>query len=659
MQVNLRTLKRTALMFGHDTVMAAASFIISLYFRLGENPFNYSRDLVLTGTVVFTLVAAGVFCTIGLYRGVWRYASLIDLVQIVRAVTLTILVFVLLLFLITRLESMPRSSIAINWFVLIMLLGGPRLLYRILKDQGIGVVLNRRDKRRIPVLLVGAGDGAELFIRAIGNNPKANYRVVGLIDDKGMRIGRRIHGLKVMGNLATLLQVVEELTREGSRPQRLIVTEDTLDGARIRMLLDQADELGLTLSRLPKLTDFKASFVDNLKVKSITLEDLLGRPQTVMDHQSMKTLISERRVMVTGAGGTIGGELARQIFDYGPAHLTLLDNSEYALYAIHLELSERHPELGRTAILGDVRDRGRMVAILAEAKPDLVFHAAALKHVPLVEAHPNEAVLINVIGARNVADACRHAGVNAMVLISTDKAVNPLSVMGATKRLAESYCQALDLARGEQGSGKPREGEDRKGDGWATRFLTVRFGNVLGSTGSVVPLFQRQLEAGGPLTITHPEAKRYFMTVREAVGLVLKASVLGIEDESLGGRTFVLDMGEPVRILDLAKQMIRLAGFRPDVDIEIRIAGLRPGEKLSEELFHESETIKPTRYKGVLLASPRTMYLEALSKGLDELGEASGVGDSEKTLALLRKLVPEYSRLDADKASERKPAVAS
>ena len=638
MRINLRTLERAAVMFVHDIVMAAASFYISLYLRLGHDPFDDSRELVLLGTAVFTIVAAGVFWSMGLYRGVWRYASVDDLLQITRAVTFTVLVFVLLLFLITRLESLPRSSPAINWFVLIGLLGGPRLVYRVFKDRGVGAFLNRAEMRRIPVLLVGARDGAELFIRAMASDPAAGYRVVGLIDDKGTRVGRQIHGLTIMANLAALAEAVEKLTRQGSRPQRLIVTENTLDGARMRALLDEADELGLTLSRLPRLTDFKSGDIERVEIKPIALEDLLGRPQTVLDRNSMKVLIAGRRVLVTGAGGTIGGELARQIPDYGPAHITLLDNSEYALYTIDLEVSDRHPELRRTAILGDVRARAKLDAVFAAEKPDLVFHAAALKHVPLLEAHPFEGVQVNVIGTRNVADACRAAGVAAMVLISTDKAVNPASVMGETKRLAESYSQALDLARD-----KHRGGNDAAGQGKATRFITVRFGNVLGSTGSVVPLFQKQLEAGGPLTVTDPEAKRYFMTVREAVELVLMASALGIEDEGQGGKTFVLDMGEPVRILDLAKQMIRLAGLRPEVDIEIKITGLRPGEKLCEELYHESETIEPTRYGGVLLASPRTMDLDVLSKGLDELAAVSGARDEEKTLSLLRELVPEYS----------------
>ena len=658
MQVNFRTLNRATLMFAHDTVMAAASFLISLYLRLGQNPLDYSRDLAVTGTAIFTLVAVSVFWSMRLYRGIWRYASVDDLLQIVKAVSLAILVFVLALFWITRLEGLPRSTLGINWFVLVGLLAGPRLVYRMLKDRGLSAVFKRADPSRIPVLLVGAGDGAELFIRAMETSPGASYRVVGLVDDKGTRVGRKIHGLDVMGDLAALSGVVERLTRQGSRPRRLIVTENTLDGARMRALLKEADGLGLTLARLPRLTDFRSGVTERSKVRPVALEDLLGRPQTVLDRNSMRALIAGRRVMITGAGGTIGSELACQIADFAPAHLTLLDHSEFALYTIDLEISRRHPGLGRAAILGDIRAKHKLATLFAAERPDLVFHAAALKHVPLIESHADEAASINAVGTRNVADACQAAGIMAMVQISTDKAVNPVSVMGATKRLAESYCQALDLAGATETDG-PREAEGGDGEGRRTRFITVRFGNVLGSTGSVVPLFQKQLEAGGPITVTHPDVKRFFMTVREAVELVLEASALGVEEGSEEGRIFVLDMGEPIPIAGLAEQMIRLAGLRPGEDIEIRFIGLRPGEKLNEELFHAAETPKPTRYPGVLLASPRTAELAGLRAGLDELAAAAEAGDTARTLSLIARLVPEYCPADDDEAKEPRAAAAT
>ncbi len=399
-------------------------------------------------------------------------------------------------------------------------------------------------------------------------------------------------------------------------------------GATIRKLVDTADGLGMTVARMPRLVEFRDGAAEQLDIRPVAIEDLLGRPQTVLDRDAMRRLIAGRRILVTGAGGTIGSELVTQICGLDPAQITLLDSGEFNLYRIDLEVADAHPDLPRSAVLADVRDRVRLDRIMREARPELVFHAAALKHVPMVELNPFEGVLTNAVGTRNLADACRGAGVAAMVQISTDKAVNPTSVMGASKRIAESYCQALDIG-------------ERDGSARATRFITVRFGNVLGSTGSVVPLFQRQLAAGGPLTVTHPEVMRYFMTVREAVELVLQASVLGSHGEA-AGKLFVLDMGEPVRIIDLARQMIRLAGKRPNIDIEIKVTGLRPGEKLFEEIFHGAEPLLPTACKGILLAAPRAGDAATLGAAIDELAAICARGDHAALQGQLRRLVPEY-----------------
>ena len=630
MNPSTRTVLRAAFVLTHDGVMAALSFLIALQLRLGGNPYDHSPDLTVIGALVFTTAALSVFIVSRLYLGVWRYASIEEMFQIARVVAITILIFVLCMFFITRLQLMPRTALIINWFVLVALMGGSRFAYRTFKDRGLRGFFSRRPKSNsgaVPVMLIGAGNGAELFIRAMANNSQASYRVVGLIDDRGTRIGRMIHGLNVFGNIDSLPATIERLKHTGDGPQRLIVTEDYLEGARLRKLVDVAEKLGLTVARLPKLTDFRAEQAAGplkLEMRPIAIEDLLGRPQTTLDRDQMRAMIQGKRVLVTGAGGTIGGELTRQIADFGPARLALLDHSEFALYTIDLEISERQPALPRQAILADVRDRERIMAVIAEERPELVFHAAALKHVPVVETHPVEGVLTNVVGTRNVAEACAAVGVGSMVLISTDKAVNPSSVMGATKRLAECCCQILNAQS-------------------ATRFITVRFGNVLGSTGSVVPLFQRQLAAGGPLTVTHPEVTRYFMTVREAVELVLEATVLGLETEGQGERIYVLDMGEPVRISDLARQMIRLAGLRPDIDVKITFTGLRPGEKLNEELFHIAETLAPTRYSGIQLHRPRQIDAAALAQGLTQLEAAARSRDCAATLALIAQLVPEYS----------------
>ncbi|MGF1628855.1 MAG: nucleoside-diphosphate sugar epimerase/dehydratase [Kiloniellaceae bacterium] len=636
---------RQIVAFLHDLTMAAAAFMIALLLRLGNEAWTSLMTALWPAMLLFTAVCGLVFLITGLYRGVWRYASMNDLVAITRAVSLSLAVFLPITFLVTRLDSLPRSWLVITWFVLIFLLGAPRMLYRVFKDQGFRHLLERDRHRRVPVLLIGAGDAAETFIREMARDRDGAFEVLGAIDEKGTRIGRHIHGVPVVGELDDMPEVFRRLAKRERKPQRVILTKP-LERHELDYVLELAESHGATVARLPRLTDFSGGIEERLQIRPIAIEDLLGRPQTPLDRPAMQRLIEGRRVLVTGAGGSIGAELTRQIAAFRPAQLTLFDNSEYNLYSIDLELGERFPELPRTALIGDVRDCQRVDRLFAEARPDLVFHAAALKHVPLVEYNPLEGLHTNVLGTRNVADACRRGEVMAMVLVSTDKAVNPPNVMGASKRLAESYCQALDLLR-RSGAGQAVAGP---------QFVTVRFGNVLGSTGSVVPLFQRQLAAGGPLTVTHPEMTRYFMTVREAVELVLQASALGTASPpEEAGSIYVLDMGEPVKIVDLARQMIRLAGLRPDKEVKIRFTGLRPGEKLHEELFHGSEVLMPTAHPGLKLATPRTADAELLGRSLDELAALLQHGDRDKALRLLQRLVPEFH---GSGAADRRSAVA-
>jgi len=624
----IQRLTRPTVAFAHDIVMAALSFVISLYLRLGDLSL-YSWEFLGLSTGLFTTIAGAVFWRLDIHRGIWRYASLNDLFAIARAATLVILLFLAAMFVTTRLDDLPRALVFINWFVLMILLAAPRILYRRVKDGRLSFTFDPTAEKRVPVLLIGAGDIAETFIDATQRRSSTEYRVVGILDDSPGRIGRFIGSVEVLGRPAELATVVERLKAHDTAPQRLVVTNPTFSGSALSALVDQADQLGIAVARLPRLTELRAAEIGKIDVRPIAIEDLLGRPQTVLDRVAMRTFVEGRRVLVTGAGGTIGGELVRQIADLGPSQLLLLDNSEFNLYSIDLELGERAPSLSRATLLCDVRDGDRMAAVFAELRPNVVFHAAALKHVPMMEMHPCEGVLTNVLGTRNVADACHAYGTDTMVLISTDKAVNPTSVMGASKRLAEGLCQALDMEKGTGGKG--------------TRFITVRFGNVLGSTGSVVPLFRRQLASGGPLTVTHPEITRYFMTVREAVELVLQASALGSASQAESGSIYVLDMGEPIRIVDLARRMIRLAGLRPDRDIQIVFSGLRPGEKLNEELFHAAERLQPTAMTGILKATPRVADHVFLRKSLEELNALARRNDTPGVLRLLNRLVPEYS----------------
>jgi FlaA1/EpsC-like NDP-sugar epimerase len=616
---------RVTLSMAIDVAMAALAFVLALWLRLGDDLWTYPDDFIWGGALVFAATAGIAFWVTGLPRGVWRYAGADDLIQAARAVTLALLLFLPAMFLWQRLEIMPRSALFIVWTLLFAMLAGSRLLYRAVREGHLDLTASGPRPEQVQVLVVGANDGAELFIQANRRRKRAPYFVLGLIDNGGHRTGRRIGGVDILGPVAALGDIVERLTAKGLRPQRVVVAARGFEGEALQELVDAADRLGMTCVRLPRINDLSGDAADATATAPIAIEDLLGRPQRVLDRAAMDALIRGRRVLVTGAGGSIGAELVRQIAQRGPSRLALIENSEHALYTIDREIAENWGDVVRVAVLADIREPARLNRVFAAEKPDIVFHAAALKHVPILEDNPVEGALTNVVGTRNVADAAIQAGARAVVMISTDKAVNPTNVLGATKRLAEKLCQALDAAQSP------------------TQFVTVRFGNVLGSSGSVVPLFQRQLAQGGPLTVTHPDVRRYFMTIREACELVLQASVLATTAKGPSvGAIMVLEMGESVRIQDLARRMIRLAGHRPDIDVKIVYTGLRPGEKLDEELFHGAEAPRETAVPDIKIARPALDDLGQLRATFDRLESLARDGDEAGTLALLRELVPEY-----------------
>jgi O-antigen biosynthesis protein WbqV len=617
-------LNRTVITLAHDLTMAWLAYVVSLYLRVGN--FNFSiRGPWIEQSLIFVAICGLTFWFTRLYRGIWRYVSVRDLGLIVQASTASVIAFVPICFAITRLEGIPRSVPGILWFVLIGFLCGSRLLVRLLKEGRLENFLNARAERT-NVLVIGAGDEAELFIRAMLHDRQSPYKIVGVLDEKESRIGREIHNVKVIASMRDLTRVVNELKSKGNAPRRLVISRAASRTENFETFLAEAQALGLTPSRLPVMSELQ----DGTKrpdLAPMALEDLLGRPETSLNRQAIADLIRGKNVLVTGAGGTIGSELARQIAQLQPAKLVLLENSEFNLYSIDLALREAYPSLDLTPVLADVREAGRIMRVFEEYRPHVVFHAAALKHVPMAEMNVRETLLTNIVGTRNVADASLSISADAMVLISTDKAVNPTSVMGASKRAAEQYAQALDV------------------DGKGTRFLTVRFGNVLGSTGSVVPRFKEQLLKGGPLTVTHPEITRYFMTVMEAVELVLQACAHGLK-EPARGRIMVLDMGRPIKIADLAKQMIRLAGLRPDEDVKVVYTGLRPGEKLHEELFSDSEKLTPAGVDGVLLAAAQPLPLTHVQSLVKDLAAAvQDTATAEDALRLkMGYLVPEFTQ---------------
>jgi O-antigen biosynthesis protein WbqV len=625
-----RKLTARLLLVVTDATLAALALLLAVCLRVGDNIGPALLDSLKLSVPLFAGIAVSTFYALGLYQKVWRYASIADLAAIVKAATLAVALFVITLFLLTRLEAFPRSTPIIQWLVMVALLSGARFAYRVgsegaFRPARVAIAASSRPAG----LLVGAGDSASLFLQALRHDLKASCRPVGILDPSGQHVGLRLRGVPVLGTPRDLAAAVERLATQGSRPEHLIIADDTarLGGPLVRELVREGESLGLVVSRLPSPTELRRAD-GRIELRPIELTDLLSRPQAMLDRAAIDRLIEGRRVLVTGAGGTIGGELTRQIAALRPARLILVEASEFNLYSIDLALAEAHPGVLRVPVLCNVRERDRVLQVFAEHRPELVFHAAALKHVPMVELNPCEGVLTNVVGTRNVADAACRCGALAMVQVSSDKAVNPTSVMGATKRLAELYCQALDL----QGRGDPS----------SPRLMTVRFGNVLGSSGSLIPLFERQLARGGPLTVTHPEIKRYFMTVREAVELVLQASAHGLARREGLGQIFVLDMGEPVRIIDIARRMIRLAGLQPDQEVRIDITGLRPGEKLYEELFDAAEERLPASAPGVLGALSRPMPLAELQAVCDSLGEAATTGDTVVLRELISGALPSY-----------------
>jgi O-antigen biosynthesis protein WbqV len=597
---------RMAVNVALDGVLAAAA-VIAAFWLVGAG-WPQPGVLPVAGAVAVWLIGV----PFGLSRLHWRYISLRDLAVIaVAAVVTAVMLFLLLVGAGLNVPSVAFPVVLA--LALVVFLTAPKLAYRLARQRRVA---GEGEKTAI---LVGTGETAELFLQAHGQ-AAVDYRVVGLMALSARHRGRRMLGLDVLGGVEEAALVL------AARPDMLIITAPELTGDALAQLLAAAEAAGVRVLRAPSLTKL-APADQKLDLQPIAIEDLLNRRQVSLDREGMAGLIQAKRVLVTGAGGSIGSELARQVAGFGPAEILLLEASEFALWQIDLEFSERFGGVKRRAVLADVRDAARMVLLCEEFRPELVFHAAALKHVPLVEGNPLEGIRTNVLGTKAVADAAAASGAGLMVVISTDKAVNPSSIMGASKRLAEMYAQGLDVVARRAGVGM--------------RCVTVRFGNVLGSTGSVVPLFRRQLAQGGPLTVTHPDMQRYFMTVREAVGLVLQASVVGSGAAAIpDGGIFVLDMGEPVKIVDLARQMIRLAG----VETEVVFTGLRPGEKLFEELFHGAEQPVPTGFEGLLMASPRNPDIAMVSEALGEIAAAAAAGDAAAAMGVLCRMVPEFTR---------------
>ncbi|NEV61293.1 polysaccharide biosynthesis protein [Thiorhodococcus minor] len=603
-----RLRSRTAA-FAHDLLTIPIAWFLAywLRFNLDRIPPEFIASW-LEALPWVILVQGSVYWLFGLYRGVWRFASLPDLVRITKAVLAGTLLVVVTLFIVNRSELLPRSVPVLYAGLQLLMLAAPRMLYRWMKDHRLDLASGQR------VLIVGAGRAGDLLARDMLRGSHRVYFPVGFVDDKLRRQGSEVQGLPVFGSTEAIPELV--LAKD---IDLIMLAVPGATAREMRRLVELCEQTELPFRILPELRSLMDGQVSISQLRPVSIEDLLGREPVQLDWGEIRAGLAGRDILVTGAGGSIGSELVRQIAGTKPAQLILVDNCELNLYRIEMELIERHPGLPFTRHLIDVCDAAAIEALFSARRPPIVFHAAAYKHVPLLQDQVRAAVRNNVLGTRLVAEAAAAHGCERFLLISTDKAVNPTNVMGATKRIAETICQGLD--------GRSQ-----------CRFITVRFGNVLGSAGSVVPLFRRQIAEGGPVTVTHPEIERFFMTIPEACQLIMQAAVIGD-----GGEIFVLDMGEPIKIYYLAEQMIRLSGREPGRDIAIELIGLRPGEKLYEELFYVSEELAPTRHPKIRVARQGpSLSADALTLHLDRLQDGADRIDETQMLATLRTLLPSW-----------------
>lgn len=596
---------RTLLAILHDIVAVTVAWLLAFWLRFNlEMPDFYSEQA--RASVLWVVPLYGIiFYVSGLYRGIWRYASLPDLQRIILAAGGGALAVPAMLFMLQL--AVPRSVLVMSPLLLVMFMGGSRLAYRGWKERRLGLALATA---REPVIVLGATEAAASLVKDLARSTQ--WEVIGLFDDDRALHRRQIHGAMVYGAISDLPALQPKL-----QARRAIIAMPEADHVTRRRAVEIARTAGLQVMTVPSFDDLVSGRVTVSQIRNVELDDLLGRDPVKLDTSGLREWLGNRVVLVSGAGGSIGSELCRQIARYQPQRIVLLESSEFSLYSIEQEFIQRFPGTAISPVIGDVKDARRVGQLLASFRPMVIFHAAAYKHVPLMEGdNAWQAVLNNVLGTRVLAEAAIAHGVEKFVLISTDKAVNPTNVMGATKRLAELVCQALQNPE-------------------STRFVIVRFGNVLGSTGSVIPRFREQIAAGGPVTVTHPDITRYFMSIPEAVQLVMQAGLMGA-----GGEIFVLDMGEPVKIADLARDMIRLSGFSED-DIRIVYSGLRPGEKLYEEVLAADENSLPTPHPKLRIAKARPADIAILSEVGDWMNPVSApTTDSVK--AGLCRWVPEY-----------------
>jgi FlaA1/EpsC-like NDP-sugar epimerase len=616
------------ILFGIDVLCLCFSWFASYLIRFDfDIPEKFIDEMfALLPPVILIKIAC--FYFLNVYRGMWRFTGVNDLLGIIKAVTLSTLLIIVWIVIVYRYKNVPRSVVFIDWCFNIMLISGIRLGIRLFFQKYVPsnpipslIPINGASKktRRGPdkkLLIIGAGNCGEKILREIQDNPQLNYQVVGFLDDNPNKIGRRIHGVPVKAMLGDL-----EFIAQKTEAEEVLIAIPSATADEMRRIVSMCKQSGLRFKTVPGYGELIDGRITMKTVREVAYRDLIGRETVKLDEKLIEACIKGQRIMVTGAGGSIGSELCRQICRFGPEKIILFERAESPLFEIDLELKNTCRHLEIIPVLGDIQDRDHLRKTFDRLRPQAVFHAAAYKHVPMLEIQPWKAVENNILGTKNLVDISDEFQLERFVLVSTDKAVRSANVMGASKRVAEM----ITLNRNYCASS-------------STRYMAVRFGNVVGSVGSVVPLFKRQIENGGPVTVTHPDVNRYFMTIREASQLILQSASMG-----QGGEVYILDMGTPVKIVDMARDLIRLSGFEPDVDIKIEFIGLRPGEKLHEELITDDENAQPTPHRKILMLKGGACDLKLLNDQIRELDALSRFHEAERIRSKLQEIVSDYT----------------
>ena len=619
--------KNFYVILGTDILLLATSLFFAYLIRFDlALPAHMLINVKSTFALVI-LIKISCFFYFDLYRGMWRYTSISDLINVIKAAGLSTLIVICLLLFSNRFEGFSRAVFVIDLGITILLVAGFRLCVRfyfenVVEGSWVPVVkavflksvnMESDDKKRL--IIIGAGDCGEKIYREIQNNTKIRYKVVGFMDDHPVKVGKKIHGIPVLNTIAQLKPAAEKV-----RADEVLIAIPSANAEQMRKIVDHCKESGLKYRTVPNYGELINGRVSMNAIRKVVYRDLLGREVVKLDTEKIGAYLTGKCVMVTGAGGSIGSELCRQICRFTPAVIVLYEWAETPLFEIELDLRRNFPDVRVVPLLADIQDLPELENAFTVHRPHVVFHSAAYKHVPMLEMQPWKAIENNVLGTYNVLECAKKFDVDRFVFVSTDKAVHPANIMGATKRIAEMMVQS--------------QNSDRDG---VTRFMIVRFGNVVGSSGSVVPLFKRQIQQGGPVTVTHPDVTRYFMTIHEAAQLIVQAGAIGN-----GAEIYILDMGTPVKIDSMARDLIRLSGFEPDKDIKIEYIGLRPGEKLYEELITEDEGVIPTAYTKIMALKGNSRHLPALNGNMDKLMELAARQDGEKIRECLHRILPDY-----------------